>query len=332
MIQNFETFIRRGGNGARTLLLRKDEPQPSRIELRTTFVDRLDAAAQENERMLLRTLTQLDTIPAVTPSDLSDPSDLRAAALERWDAQIGLIGESGARAVSEDRLLRAFASALNEMRQRALGVESYVWRTQDDGKVRTAHAARAGLRFRWNDVPEGGHPGQDHNCRCVAVPVPVGAPDALVPIQFSPDGDGGVPPQDLALHEDRGGHTIALHVGKSSDFLLGSISTPRVRTFFVSVYRWRHGTFPSLEAAQRLTNSNLARNVDIVNSVATGRLRRAFVTSDFSSVTGTEAYRMTQRVSSSLQLRQTFGVGTVIEHAPDMPDGFVIITSYPRND
>lgn len=154
----------------------------------------------------------------VTPSDLSDPSDLRAAALERWDAQIGSIGDSGTRAVSEDRLLRAFASALNEMRQRALGVESYVWRTQGDGKVRTAHAARAGLRFRWNDAPEGGHPGQDHNCRCVAVPVPVGAPDGPVPIQFTPDGDGGVPPQDLTLHEDRGGHTIALHVGRAATF------------------------------------------------------------------------------------------------------------------
>lgn len=81
-----------------------------------------------------------------------------------------------------------------------------------------------------------------------------------------------------------------------------------------------------------MTNSNLARNADIVNAVATGRPRRAFVTSDFSSVTGTEAYRTTQKVSSPLRLRRTFGVGTVIEHAPDMPDGFVIITSYPRND
>ena len=26
------------------------------------------------------------------------------------------------------------------------------------------------------------------------------------------------------------------------------------------------------------------------------------------------------------------GVGTVIEHSPDMPSGFIILTSYPSND
>ncbi len=41
---------------------------------------------------------------------------------------------------------------------------------------------------------------------------------------------------------------------------------------------------------------------------------------------------MTQRRSSPVILRHTFGVGTVIEYAPDMPDGFIIITSYPRRD
>lgn len=332
MIQDFETFIRRGGDGAYTVLLREDGRLSDRAARRAAFDGRLDAVARENEAMLLRVLNTPDTPPAVTPRDLADPSGLRAEVLERWDAWIGPAEDEAGRDAAEERLLRAFAGALSEERQRALGIEGYVWRTRGDGKVRDAHAARSGRLFRWDDVPEGGHPGQDHNCRCVAIPVPTEETDELIPIQFTPDGDDGVPPQELALHEKRGGHTIALHVGKSSDFLLGAISTPRVRTPFASVYRWRHGTFPSLEAAQRLTNSNLARNADIVNAVATGRRKRAFVTSDFPSMTGTEAYRMTRRASSPLRLRRTFGVGTVIEHAPDMPDGFIIITSYPRND
>ena len=236
------------------------------------------------------------------------------------------------RSSAEDRLLRVFAGAIYGLRQRALGIESYVWRTQGDDKVRDGHAARAGRRFLWDDAPEGGHPGQDHNCRCIAEPVPSETTDGLISVQFDPSSDGGISPEDLSLHEDRGGYTVELHVGKNGDFLLRSIATPRGRTLIASLYRWRHGTFSSLEAAQRLTNANLARNADVVEAVAAGRQRRAFVTSDFSTATGIEAYRTTRRASSPLRLRRTFGVSTVIEHTPDMPDGFVIITSYPRND
>ena len=51
-----------------------------------------------------------------------------------------------------------------------------------------------------------------------------------------------------------------------------------------------------------------------------------------SQVTGIEAFRTGPRESAPVVIRQTFGVATVIEYAPDMPNGFVIITSYPRND
>jgi hypothetical protein len=30
-------------------------------------------------------------------------------------------------------------------------------------------------------------------------------------------------------------------------------------------------------------------------------------------------------------MRDTFGVGVLIEHAPDVEKGFVVITSFPRN-
>lgn len=44
----------------------------------------------------------------------------------------------------------------------------YIWRTAGDNKVRSEHVAREGLVFSWNDPPEGGHPGENHNCRCYA--------------------------------------------------------------------------------------------------------------------------------------------------------------------
>lgn len=48
--------------------------------------------------------------------------------------------------------------------------EHYIWRTVQDDKVRAEHAARAGEIFLWRSPPEGGHPGQDYNCRCWAEP------------------------------------------------------------------------------------------------------------------------------------------------------------------
>lgn len=45
----------------------------------------------------------------------------------------------------------------------------YVWYTRDDDKVRESHAQRQGQVFSWDNPPEGGHPGEDYGCRCLAV-------------------------------------------------------------------------------------------------------------------------------------------------------------------
>ena len=231
----------------------------------------------------------------------------------------------------QERLLRAFAGLINQLRQQDLGIEQYIWRSQDDAKVRDSHAEYDDQVFRWDEPPEAGHPGQAHNCRCYAEPIGVDTPSDVTYIDYVPTNEG-FPLQDLLEHEAKGGHTIAMHVGKSEDFLLSSVSIPRARTLFYSINRWRHGSFTSVQAAQRLTNSNLSQNADIVNAVATGQLADAFITSTFASVTGIEAYRITERASSPIRLRTTMGVGTYIQHAPDMPNGFIIITSYPRSD
>ncbi|MBQ4399885.1 MAG: hypothetical protein II830_01165 [Alphaproteobacteria bacterium] len=46
----------------------------------------------------------------------------------------------------------------------------YIWRTCKDDKVRGKHAEREGMVFNWHVPPEGGHPGEDYNCRCWAEP------------------------------------------------------------------------------------------------------------------------------------------------------------------
>ncbi len=62
-----------------------------------------------------------------------------------------------------DETEKALDGALREQER---GPDSYVWRSVGDDKTRAAHAARNNRVFAWNDPPEGGHPGEDYNCRC----------------------------------------------------------------------------------------------------------------------------------------------------------------------
>jgi SPP1 gp7 family putative phage head morphogenesis protein len=59
-------------------------------------------------------------------------------------------------------------------RKQAAPEGRYVWRTQDDAKVRPSHRANDGQLFDWSDAPETGHPGADYNCRCQAIPYVTG--------------------------------------------------------------------------------------------------------------------------------------------------------------
>jgi SPP1 gp7 family putative phage head morphogenesis protein len=352
MQHNLREFLRHGGSGQYVLARQNGAVYgyragisikslfPGYADLQADFADQLDRVIADNTRMLLNTLTPPDTVPWVTEADLRDVSDAKEEALRQWDARLTAIFEEyethpqrlrALREAMEDRLLRAFAGLINQLRQQDLGIERYIWRSQDDAKVRDSHAEHDDQVFRWDEPPAGGHPGQAHNCRCYAEPVSPSTPDDVTLVDYVPRA-GGYPLQDLAEHEARGGHTIELHVGKSEAFLIGMVTVPQARTLFYTVYRWRHGSFSSLAAAERLTNANLSRNADIVNAVATGQLEDAFITSTFSSITGQEAYRLTRRASSPIRLRTTYGVGTYIRHAPDMPNGFIIITSYPRDE
>jgi SPP1 gp7 family putative phage head morphogenesis protein len=60
---------------------------------------------------------------------------------------------------------------LTRQRQKALGVERYIWRTSQDERVRSLHREREGKEFSWDEPPEDGHPGEPIQCRCTAEPV-----------------------------------------------------------------------------------------------------------------------------------------------------------------
>ncbi len=68
-------------------------------------------------------------------------------------------------------------SELTRVRQTAAGIESFVWVTKGDSRVRDSHAARNGRTFTWAEGADGEFPGGPPNCRCHARAV---VPDASV--------------------------------------------------------------------------------------------------------------------------------------------------------
>ena len=69
-------------------------------------------------------------------------------------------------------ILARYAETLNGYFQRdALQLETYIWRSQDDARVRAAHAEYDDRVFAWSNPPADGHPGEAWNCRCTAEPI-----------------------------------------------------------------------------------------------------------------------------------------------------------------
>lgn len=94
--------------------------------------------------------------------------------------------ETRAALIARDQIAKTTGN-VTRMRQQALGLEYYTWRTSMDERVRKDHAVMEGLLCRWDDATvcsrDGGktwvarpagavelHPGEDYQCRCYAEP------------------------------------------------------------------------------------------------------------------------------------------------------------------
>lgn len=190
METKFTQFLRTGGSSefcirrkadvwvaGRTAYAIKSE-FPNYAALRDSFVAELDAIIQANTAMLLQAIAA-HYDPPLTAAELPGVSAARAETITLWEERIEVIWSEWhshlqrlrpIREAMEQYLLREFAVLINELRQRGLGIRQYVWRSRDDGKVRSSHAHYDDQVFSWDDPPEGGHPGQAFNCRCHAEP------------------------------------------------------------------------------------------------------------------------------------------------------------------
>jgi SPP1 gp7 family putative phage head morphogenesis protein len=74
--------------------------------------------------------------------------------------------------IAKDQILRA----VNELRQKQVGITTYTWSTSSDERVREDHVKLDGQVFDWSNPPvvdsrtgRREHPGADFQCRCVAI-------------------------------------------------------------------------------------------------------------------------------------------------------------------
>ena len=130
----------------------------------------------------------ISTLPDRFKADLGDKLSASWAAGERTETMEGFIDdiiekvgdtcEANAALIARDQTAK-MNSAFNQVRQVELGIRRYEWSTSLDERVREDHAALNNQVFRWDEPGpckgaidgEPCHPGEDIQCRCVAIPV-----------------------------------------------------------------------------------------------------------------------------------------------------------------
>ena len=86
------------------------------------------------------------------------------------------VGKRKAQLIARDQMAKLNAD-ITRSQQEDAGVREYTWRTSGDSRVRERHRELDGKVFSWDNPPvvdlktgRRCHPGQDYQCRCVAIP------------------------------------------------------------------------------------------------------------------------------------------------------------------
>jgi len=143
----------------------KDEPKwgPLIDKWQSETVDRIRGMQDD----------QLDKIKDILRNGRAHRAETLADELEE---QLEGVTRSRAEFIARDATLKLNAHVTRE-RQKACGIEQYIWSTSLDERVRDTHAELEGQTFSWDDQPvvnedgDVGHTGDDYQCRCVAVPI-----------------------------------------------------------------------------------------------------------------------------------------------------------------
>lgn len=107
---------------------------------------------------------------------LADQLEAAVAEGRGWDEMIRIVERLGEQVetravlIAENETQRWFG-AQQEARYSEAGIDSYIWRTQQDSRVRPRHRSYEGKTFAWADPVIDAPPGSAPNCRCWAEPV-----------------------------------------------------------------------------------------------------------------------------------------------------------------
>jgi hypothetical protein len=136
-------------------------------------------------------------------------------------------------------------------------------------------------------------------------------------------------PVDLLEQEQRGGHSISEHAGKTYDYLKSRARDEGRRTLERGDYfdGFSVGSFTSVQSANRLVNSTISENQDKVDQAIRNGEPAVTISKRFPSPTGYEAYLA--RAHSEPYIRNTFGVRVIILRDPESARGWRVQSAYP---
>ncbi|CAN7529162.1 RNase A-like domain-containing protein [Pararhizobium sp. LjRoot238] len=123
------------------------------------------------------------------------------------------------------------------------------------------------------------------------------------------------------------------HVFRSKAELLVAMGPEASRWLpFTGAVR-REGKFGSYPEALRYVNETIQANIATVEAVKAGLLggdEGELITKYYGRPTGAEWYR--DAPYSKPRWRTTYSVGVILRYDPRLPQGFLVVTAYPRNE
>lgn len=137
------------------------------------------------EQLKVWTDNNVDLIKSIPADSLSEMQDIVEHGFAAGSSTTDIIREiqntygvskRKAAFLARDQMARLNAD-LTRSQQTDAGVSEYIWSSSGDGRVRDRHRFLDGKTFRWSDPPvvdvktgRRAHPGEDYQCRCVAIP------------------------------------------------------------------------------------------------------------------------------------------------------------------
>lgn len=126
-----------------------------------------------------------DLIKSIPKDSLAEMQDIVLTAYQNGDTITSIlkkvqhtygVSRSKAEFLARDQMAK-LNSSLTQFQQTDAGVSEYIWSSSGDGRVRDRHRFLDGKTFSWSDPPivdiktgRRAHPGEDYQCRCVALP------------------------------------------------------------------------------------------------------------------------------------------------------------------